>query len=118
MLPRKHRLTKEKDFNKTFKSGKSCFSKILGVKSLPNNLVYCRFGFVVSNKVSKKATQRNKIKRQLRDITHQELKNIKTGYDVLILALAPIIETDYPTIKKEFKNCFKKLNLLDKWSDR
>lgn len=116
MLPRQHRLTKEKDFNKTFKSGKSCFGKVLGIKSFKNSLEHSRFGFVVSNKVAKKATVRNKVKRQLRDIVHKELKNVKAGYDFLIIALPSIIKTDYPVIEKEVKNCLKKLNVLEKWS--
>ena len=113
MLPSQYRLTKEKDFNKTFKLGQSCFGKIVGFKRLKNNLMHSRFGLVVSNKVAKKAAVRNKIKRQLREIVHQELENIKAGYDFLIIALPAIVKADYKVIKQEVKEGFKKLKALE-----
>ncbi len=112
MLPSQHRLTKERDFNRTFRLGRSCFAENIGVKSLKNNLTVSRFGFIVSNKVAKKASRRNLIKRRLRAVVYQELKKIKSGYDFVIVALPPILKQDYQTISQEVKNCFKKLNVL------
>ncbi len=112
MLPRRHRLIKEGDFNRAFRLGRSNFAKLIGVKAVKNNLTYSRFGFIVANKVAKKANQRNLIKRRLRAIVHQELAKIKPGYDLVVIALAPIVASDYQAIGDEVKNCFKKLNVL------
>ncbi|MFH1225793.1 MAG: ribonuclease P protein component [bacterium] len=112
MLPRQHRLIKEGDFNRAFRRGRSNFAKLIGVKVVKNNLVYSRFGFIVSNKVAKKANKRNLIKRRLRAIVHRELGKIKPGYDLVIIALGPITGSDYQAIGNEVMNCFKKLNVL------
>ena len=112
MLPRQNRLTKERDFNQTFRLGKSCFAKLLGIKAKKNNLANSRFGIVVANKVTKKATQRNKVKRQLREVIHGELKRVRPGYDFLIIALPAINDQSYEKIEKEVKNCLTKLNVF------
>lgn len=114
MLPRQHRLTKEKDFNKTFKMGRSCFGKILGVKGLKTNLKNARFGFVVANKVAKKANERNLAKRRLREIAHKHLKEIKPSHDYLVIALPALKDADFDQLEKEFVNCFKKCNFFNK----
>ena len=112
MLPKPHRLIKERDFNRAFRRGRSNFAKLIGLKAIKNNLAYSRFGFVVANKVAKKASRRNLIKRRLRAIVHRELKKIKPGYDFVIIALGPIVASDYQSMAGEVKNCFKKLNVL------
>lgn len=45
-----------------------------------------RFGFIVSTKVSKKAVERNRIKRALRDAVRILKPQIKNGYDILFIA--------------------------------
>lgn len=112
MLPKLHRLTQERDFNRAFRRGRSCFGQLIGIKAFKNNLGHSRFGFIVSNKIAKKASRRNLIKRRLRAAIHQELKNIKPGYDFAIVALPPILKQDYQAIAQEAKNCLKKLNVF------
>ena len=60
MLVQKNRLTKKKDFDKTFKQGQGFKHDFLYLKIKKNNLESSRFGFIVSKKFSKKATERNK----------------------------------------------------------
>jgi len=62
MLPKQHRITKDKEFALVFDQGKSYATKLLILKAMPNNSNISRFGFIVSAKVSKKACQRSKIK--------------------------------------------------------
>lgn len=112
MLPRLYRLTQERDFNRAFRQGRSWFGQLLGVKIFKNNLENSRFGFIVANKVAKKASRRNLIKRRLRATIQAELPKIKSGYDFVIIALAPIVGQNYQTISRELKNCLKKLNVL------
>ena len=85
MLPVKNRLKKEKDFEKVFKTGKGFKEKFLYLKIKKNNLGVSRFGFVISKKVSKKATSRNKLKRRLRELVKIKLPKIKKGIDGTIV---------------------------------
>ena len=112
MLPAANRLSKEKDFKKTFQKGKSFFTKILGVKILKNNLEASRFGIVVSTKISKKAVQRNKIKRQIREVLRLNLDKVKPGFDVVIITLPAIRDLKYADTEKELLTALKKLNIL------
>ncbi len=109
MLPRENRLKKKKDFDKVFKKGKTIAGKLIFLKYLKNKLKINRFGFVVSLKLSKKAVIRNRIRRQLREITRCNLFNIKPGFDVLIIAKPEIINKDYQDIKDELEDLFKSI---------
>ena len=111
MLPAKHRLTKDKEFNNIFKKGKSSYSTTLGIKVVKNNLDYSRFGILVGVKVSKKAIVRNRIKRLIREIIHARLKELKTGYDVVIIAQAQVVDQTKEEIKQGLVAQIKKLHL-------
>ena len=43
----------------------------------------CRFGFIITKRVDKRAVVRNKIKRRFRSCLEENIKNIKEGYDLL-----------------------------------
>ena len=109
-MPKINRLTKEKDFEEIFKKGQSVKIDFLIFKILKNQLKESRFGFVVSKKVSNKATIRNKVKRRLRSIVSKELNNIKHHKDVVIIALAGIEKKEFFEIQNMIGSFFKKYN--------
>ena len=118
MLPKQNRLTKNTDFDKFFGlkfkklKGQSASTKNLLIKVLGNELSENRFGFVVNLKVDKRASARNKIKRQLREIIRQQFQQIKKPFDYVIIALPPIKNLDYQQIDQEVSLLLKKLNQL------
>lgn len=114
MLPKINRLTKNKEFDYVFKKGRSNYNNLLGVKNTLNDLGLVRLGILISNKVSKKATDRNKTKRQIREIFNQYLNKIIAGNDFVIIAL-PVIKTKtYQEIEEAIIFSLKKLNVLKK----
>lgn len=98
---------KKKDLEAVFKKGKTKTSKLVFLKILKNNLDNNRFGIVVSKKISKKAVNRNKTKRRLREIIRQA--HIKPGFDIIIIAKPEIIDKNYQDIKNELEDLFKNL---------
>ena len=84
------------------------------LKAKSYQLEASRFGFVISNKISKLATRRNALKRQLRTIIEQELPNIKTGFDVVIMVK---LDFKYPyeqkAIKEQVEVGLKKMDLYN-----
>ena len=86
MLPFKNRLTRKKDHEKVQKLGSFVSLNNIAIKVLENDLKETRVGIVVGLKYSKKAVERNQVKRIIRDIIQPELKNIKKGVDVVIMA--------------------------------
>ena len=115
MLSKINRLTKKKDFELIFKKGEVFKKDFLLFKTIKNLLGEGRFGFVVSKKVSNKASVRNKVKRRLRQAVLNKLKEfqpIKSAknntLDVVIVALPGIEKKEFTEIQKLITEFFKK----------
>ena len=110
MLPKKNRLTKKKEFDLVFRGGRILKNDFLVARFLKNHIPENRFGFIVAKKVSKKGTVRNKVKRQLRYIISQEIRNIKSGIDWIIIAQPGIEKKSFFEIKKALNGFLKRAN--------
>lgn len=111
MLSRKLRLRKRQDFDSVYKKGKSYSCKYLKVYVLNTDLPQQRCGFSISKKVSKKAVERNKLKRQLSFVLREELKSLKNGMDIVFVVRGVILELSFDDIKYNVKELLKKANL-------
>lgn len=111
MLPKENRLRQEQDFKQVAKAGKAVFSPSLSLKLIKNNSDLSRFGIIVSTKVSKKAVERNRLKRRLREIIRLNLPRFKKGFDVMVLTRAAAKDFEYLQLKEIMAELFKKANL-------
>lgn len=111
MLSQKNRLKKKKDFERVLKRGKGFKEGFLVLKTIQNNLNIPRFGFVVSQKVSKKAVQRNKIKKRLRKLVFLKIPEIKKGIDGVFIALPGLENKNFWEIKEITDTLFKKAKI-------
>lgn len=66
-LGRQRKLLNSAEFSAVFSHRKSAHGKYFSVHALSNALDHPRVGLAVSRRVSKKAVQRNRIKRQIRE---------------------------------------------------
>jgi ribonuclease P protein component len=114
MLPKINRIKKKKDFEIIFKNSKNLRSNLFILKIKKNNLGLDRFGLVVSQKVSKRAVIRNKVRRRLAEAIKTEIENIETGLDLVLVALPGIEKEGFPEIKESVKNALAKLGLIRK----
>jgi|TARA_B100001971_G_C18012268_1_gene443029 ribonuclease P protein component len=113
MLYAKHRLAKRADIERVFKKGRSFFVGNIGIRIAKNNLKVSRFTVVASLKVSKKAVDRNKLKRKLREIIRKEiLPSVKPGFDGVISTKKPLLELSYNELQSLTIKLFKKTKLL------
>lgn len=108
MLSQKHRLKKKKDIEIVFKKGKVFRENLLLLRTVKNELNFYRFGFIVSQKVSKKANIRNKIKRRMREVLRLKVGLIKSGTDNLLIALPGLEKKDFKEFKEIIDKLFKK----------
>jgi ribonuclease P protein component len=99
MLEKDYRITKKKDFEVVFKKGKTIKRGLLICKVLRGSFKKSRFGFVVSKKVSQKATIRNKIRRRLQVAVKEEFLRIKSSVDMVIIAEPGIDKLNFNQIK-------------------
>lgn len=113
MLFLKNRLRKKKDFERVLKNkqSQSLAVSFLGAKFLANNLPYSRIGFVVSKKISKKAVIRNKVKRRLREISRNIIRDFEKGFDIVVFTKPEIAKSDFSQIKNVLEALFRKIQL-------
>jgi len=114
MLARKFRLRLKNDFKKVFELGKFYPEKFLAIKILSNGSDVPRFGFIVSKKVSKKATVRNKVKRRLRESVRLKIKSglIKDGFDAIVLTRPETAAKNFAEIDEAMNKLLKKARVL------
>jgi len=112
MLPKINRIKKKKDFEMIFKNSKSFKNNLFILKVIKNNLKLNRFGFVVSQKVSKKAIVRNKVKRRLSEAIRDKMKNIEIGTDSVLIALPGIEKKEFSEIKEAINNALIRAKLI------
>lgn len=116
MLPKINRIRKKKDFEVIFKKTQripqGLKNNLFILKTVKNNLGVNRFGFVVSKKISPKATIRNKVKRRLAEAVKSETKNIKIGTDLIIIALPGIEKKEFFEIKTALRDALIKAKLI------
>ena len=109
MLQKENRLKKKNDFEAVFKKGKSFKNSFLVLKTAPNKLEESRFGLVVSQKISKKAVVRNKVRRRMSEAIKTMIKDIKKGVDVVLIALPGIESKSFLEIKEILASVIKKV---------
>jgi ribonuclease P protein component len=112
VLLKNNRLKKRNDFEKALRKGWKFKEDFLSLRLARNNFKKSRFGFIVSQKVSKKAVLRNKIKRRLRAIVNMKLPKIKNGLDIVLIANPGLEKKDFWELEEVVENIFKKANLF------
>lgn len=112
MLPEKNRLKKRKDFERVLRYGKGIKEDFLFLKIIENKLQNSRFGFVVSQKISKKAVVRNALKRRLREVVRLNLPKIEKGLDGVFLTRPGLEQKDFHGLEIIINKLLKKANIL------
>ncbi|MEK7092307.1 MAG: ribonuclease P protein component, partial [Patescibacteria group bacterium] len=104
---------KKKDFEIIFKKGIGFKNSLLALKVIKNNFGGNRFGFIVSQKVSKKAIVRNKVRRRLAEIIKVEFKNIKNGLNIVIISLPGIETKEFFEIRDALRKLLIKAGIIN-----
>jgi len=109
MLWRPYRLRKNWQFQEIITSGRKTVNSSFVLFSVVNNLKNCRFGISTPKKLVKKAVDRNRFKRQIRDMLISHLKKHHDGcqtsdnhshYNFVIIVRYPYLENDFQTNQK------------------
>jgi ribonuclease P protein component len=110
-LPRTARLLKPGDFAAL--KGKS---KRIGVRHFlaefsPNQKLTCRLGQAVSRRVSKRAVDRNRIKRLVRE-SYRHARNQLPFVDILLIARSSAVQTPATELRADLSSLWQKLAAL------
>jgi len=112
MLPRKHRLTADKDVTRVLRQGRAVFTNLVAIKALANDLGYARTAVVVSTKVHKRAVQRNLIKRRIRAVLALFIPKMPVGVDMVITAKNEAVGRSQEDLGAALEYCLKKLQII------
>jgi ribonuclease P protein component len=107
MLSKNNRLSQDKDFKSTIKNGIR-FNSIFSTWFYSAKKGHKKIGFIVSNKVSNKATRRNRIKRKLRGFISEKIDQLPEGYYVIL------IRKDFDNLKELVKDSKVQLSKIIK----
>lgn len=114
MLSCEARLKKKKDFDLVYKKGKSYYLKDLKLCFIIKDSDSQRCGFSISKKVSKKAVERNKLKRRLSHIFKIESENIIKNVDCVFVARIGLLELSFSELKNIVQQILAKSDLYIK----
>lgn len=110
MLKKINRLSKRKDFQEIKELGKIYQSPIFGLALIKKEEEGKQFGFIISKKISKRAVDRNKIKRYLSQSIKNNLVNIPEGIRAVFLAKKDLLGKKYEEINEEVIEIIKKIS--------
>lgn len=119
-LPQANRLKHRSCFQKVYQNGVRYSSSHLVLRAIaesisPNqiHLSSTRIGISISQKVSKKAVIRNRIKRQIRGAILELLPYISLGWKVVIVVRPTAVECKYEHFLRELKQLLVKAEIIN-----
>ena len=99
-MDRDHRLRKGQEFDRAYREGTVFSGPLLVLRVVPNGLQRTRWGFAVGKRISKKAVDRNRIRRRLRGMARA--LDAADGYDVVVTARSGALEASSIQLRKAF----------------
>ena len=115
-MKRRFRLTRSTDFTRVRRTGRSYAHPLVVLIVKPNEMDVVRIGISASQAVGN-AVNRNRAKRRLRACADVLLPELKTGWDIVILARAPSLTAPFEELLTSLRQLCVKADLLDKTHD-
>ncbi|NJN59751.1 MAG: ribonuclease P protein component [Leptolyngbyaceae cyanobacterium SL_5_9] len=133
-LPKVHRLRHRRDFSAVYRLGRrhstlhltlvalklrspkaACEDQTIPMseKLLSEEVFFTQIGISISQKVSKRAVVRNRIKRQIRSAMQQLLPQIPPGWKIVIVVKPTATQCDYEQFLQELKQLLKKSEVVN-----
>lgn len=111
MLKSEQRLRRQKDIDAVYLSGRKGYTNFVRIVFLQSKQAKPRFAVVVSNKVSKLATDRNLMKRRVRSIISELLPRFVRAYDVIVIVQSKSLTASHEQLFKTIDDLFTKNKL-------
>ncbi|MDN5276235.1 MAG: ribonuclease protein component [Clostridiales bacterium] len=106
-----YRLRKRRDFNYTYKKGKSVANQYLVLVYRRSGLPVTRAGFSVSKKFGK-SVKRNRIRRQLKEIYRKRIPYVKEGFDLIFVVRKNARDVEFSKLEEAVDNLLKRAELF------
>jgi len=109
MLEKKYKLAKTDNIKNIISRGETHSSPYFIIKTKETDDPHSRFAIVVSTKLSKKAVNRNRLRRQLFEIIRLNIEktSMASPHKIVILPRAKALKLDYKNLEKNLLKTFK-----------
>lgn len=108
MLKKAYRLP----LGKQFAPSQTLSSPLFTLRYTHNNLSHSRFGFIISKRIEKRATKRNRIRRLLANSIETRIAEIVNGKDILFIVRKQIVDASLEEILESVVTTLKKANII------
>ena len=104
-------LKKNSDFRRLYAKGKSSVNPYMVVYCRRNRTGENRLGYTVSTKLGGAVT-RNRVRRRLREIVRLRSPQMKTGWDIVVVARTRCVKAEYAKMDAAFLSACRALGLM------
>src|SRR5258706_9881333 len=98
--------------NTNFSLAKTIHTPLFVLKVAKNDFLYNRYGFVVSKKIDKRATVRNRVKRVIRSCFEELNTRLVQGQDFLVIIKREAVGKEFITLQTEVAKALKSYLLI------
>ena len=112
MLPKANRLTRRRDVQRVYSKGRGSAGEFIAIRALANRAQTFRLTVIISKKVAKRAVDRNRLKRLVRQAVQELTKDANSGQKLkgqdIILTVYKDPKTPYTLtrVQDEVIKCF------------
>ena len=104
-------LKQNSDFRRLYAKGRSSANRFLVLYCRRNGRGVNRMGYTVSSKLGG-AVVRNRVRRRLREIARLNMPELKTGWDVVVVARSRAVAASYAELDRAYRDACAALGLL------
>lgn len=112
MLAKKFRLASSREIKKIIQRGKQVKNPYMAIRYGGSFRQVSRCAVIISNKISKKAVVRNKLRRQIKAIFFVSQPKFFGNYDMVIIGRSGIVNMAFQELKLDMEALFRKAKLL------
>jgi ribonuclease P protein component len=110
-VQRRFRLTRSEDFDGARRSGKSYAHRLVVLVARKNEAGQTRVGVAAGRSVGN-AVKRNRTKRLLRAAMQSLVASVAPGWDVVLIARAPLASSNYAEIREVLVTLLRRAELV------
>lgn len=111
MLARAYRLRKSAEFQRLYSRGNRTSTDLFKIFWRPNQYDHSFWAVVVSKKITKKAVERNTMRRRVYELVRKHHKDITGHYNIVILLKTDISKHNPAALEKNLLELFKKARI-------
>lgn len=114
MFPQAQRLGKHRDIQAVLKRGRLFHAPGYVLRVLPKSQGNPRVTVVVGTIVDKRATMRNRVKRQVRHLLRELLKDAPADriFDMMVTVKKPLLQTPAPARREQLLQLLRRANVI------